>query len=71
MTANKETAPEHADGRLRYRAAAGSLQWIPPVLRLQMCPECLCPAVLIPGKGACKPCLLKRGVAVTYWFTKA
>ena len=66
----KEAAPEHKDGTLRYRAASGSEQWTPPVLRLQMCPECSCPAVLIPGQGACSPCLAARGEPVRYWFTK-
>jgi hypothetical protein len=66
----KEAAPEHKDGSLRYRAASGSLQWTDPVLRLQTCPECRLPAVLIPGQGACAPCLTAQGKPIRFWFTK-
>jgi len=66
----KEAAPEHKDGSLRYRAAAGAVQWTPPVLRLQTCPDCQCSAVLIPGQGACAPCLIASGTPVRYWFTR-
>jgi len=56
------------ESRAKLIAPAGSLQYTPPILRLQQCPQCKDMAILCPDIRLCAPCGVERGTPTAYRF---